>query len=166
MTCRRWSQESWEILWWGKLSGPVHSRVSSLVVALPSPLSLAHAHTLKMLHRSILHALIKFKLLTFCSLILIIHHRAIEEPHSCLLPGFESETRVSVLCKRAACAKWTSSKAPAARWPALSPSQLPICYHSPTPFPCSFVAAGTDSLPNKGDFQGIHMYRVFRDDDR
>ena len=41
-----------------------------------------------------------------------------------------------------------------------------ISYHSPTPISTFFVAAGIDSAPDNGDFQGIHMYRALRDNSR
>lgn len=41
-----------------------------------------------------------------------------------------------------------------------------ISYHSPTPISPPYVAAGIDSAPDDGDFQGIHMYRAFRDSGR
>lgn len=129
----------------------------SLVFTFP----LSHAHTSQMLHRRISHALIKFTLLTFRSSILIFHHlvaRLRLERASAPVCCRGLENKKSRACVFFMCSIYFIKRALAARnRPVITP-QL----H----FPISFVAACVDSVPNLGDFQGIYMCSVFRDDDR
>ena len=84
------------------------------------------------------------------------HHK---ELHSSLLPGLRMK-ETCVLAARLELHFNKSSCSP------LSCLISCICYHPPTPISSFCVTAGIDSAPDSGDFQGIHMHRVFRDDDR
>lgn len=110
----------------------------SLVFTFP----LSHAHTSQMLHRRILHALIKFRLLTFRSSILIFHHLAawiwlerVSAPVCCRgLENKKSRVWAFFLFFFFYVQHLLHKKG--------SSSQKPTCYHSPAPLPyflCSCV---------------------------